>query len=50
MEQLLVLSTEKYIIKDVTVLNRFTIGSNHRMVKTMICIDDNFKIKRKLEL
>lgn len=41
--------TEKYIIKDVTVLNRFTIGSDHRMVRIKICIDANLEMKRKMK-
>lgn len=31
--------------KDVTVLDRFTIGSDHRMIRAKISTDGNYKIK-----
>jgi hypothetical protein len=43
-----ILSTERYIIKDVTVLNRFTTGSDHWMVRAKISVDGNYEMKRKI--
>ncbi|CAG9840644.1 unnamed protein product [Diabrotica balteata] len=44
-----ILTTEKTIIKDVTVLNRFSTGSDHRLVRAKLRINSQFETKKKIE-